>query len=324
MNLKENSIEIIKPISRFYLYGFKEYFNSFVKLLNKNSLPNAILLSGAKGIGKSTFIYHFINYILSREEKNSYSIENLSISEKNNSFKLINENMHPNFFLLDNVNSSENIKIENVRKLLNFINKSTYSKNLKIVFIDNSENLNINSSNALLKTLEEPPNNTYFFINHNNSTFLKDTIKSRCVNFNIHFSINQKKEIFTALINEYNIKFEENYSNVLLSFLSPGIILSNITNLNDLNFNSSNDLLSCIMILIEKLNQSKDSNLFNFLNLFIEKFYYDLSLNDTVNINYYFFKKSKILYLINDMKRYNLDKKNLLLSITNILQSEKK
>ena len=78
------------------------------------------------------------------------------------------------------------------------------------------------------------------------------------------------------------------------------------------------------MILIEKLNQSKDSNLFNFLNLFIEKFYYDLSLNDTVNINYYFFKKSKILYLINDMKRYNLDKKNLLLSITNILQSEKK
>ena len=57
----------------------------------------------------------------------------------------------------------ENIKIEKARDVLKFLNKSTYYSNIKIVLIDNAEYLNINSSNALLKALEEPNNNTFFF-----------------------------------------------------------------------------------------------------------------------------------------------------------------
>ena len=48
------------------LFGVEDYFNSFIKLYEKKELPNSILLSGPKGLGKSTFAYHIINYLLSK------------------------------------------------------------------------------------------------------------------------------------------------------------------------------------------------------------------------------------------------------------------
>ena len=67
-----NEIKIIEPKNQINLYGYENYFNSFKTLYEKNKLPNAILLSGPKGLGKSTFAYHFINYLLSKDEKSHY------------------------------------------------------------------------------------------------------------------------------------------------------------------------------------------------------------------------------------------------------------
>ena len=58
--------------------------------------------------------------------------------------------------------------------------------------------------------------------------------------------------------------------------------------------------------------------------LMIEKYYNNLSLTDSSNVNNYYFKKEKILYLIHNMKTFNLDKKNILISINKILKNEKK
>ena len=135
----------------------------FIKLFHKSKLPNTILLSGLKGSGKATFAYHFINYLLSYNEKNKYSVNNFTINPDNKSYKSLCNFTHPNFFLLENNVLEENIKIENVRNILKFLNKSTYYSGIKIVLIDNAEYLNINSSNALLKSLEESNNNTFFF-----------------------------------------------------------------------------------------------------------------------------------------------------------------
>ena len=75
-------INISEPINQLRLYGYEDYFISFKKLYEKNKLPNTILLTGQKGIGKSTFIYHFINYLLSQYEKEKYSLENFIINDK--------------------------------------------------------------------------------------------------------------------------------------------------------------------------------------------------------------------------------------------------
>ena len=92
--------------------------------------------------------------------------------------------------------------------------------------------------------------------------------------------------------------------------------------LKDSNFNILENNLPCILFLIDKYKTKKDSELLNLITLLIENFYNKLSLNDNNNINNYFTNKNKILYLINDMKKFNLDKKNLLITIDNILKNE--
>ena len=190
--IKNQKIEIPHPKNQQWLFGYHTYFKSVDKLFEKEEMPHCVLLSGSKGLGKSTFIYHFINYLFSKNEKNSYSINDLIINKENLSYKLLHKNIHPNFFLIENNNFEKDVKIEQVRSLLRFLSKSTYSKDLKIVMIDNIENFNLNSANALLKSLEEPRNNTFFFIIHNNRCQILNTIKSRCIEFKIFFSESRK------------------------------------------------------------------------------------------------------------------------------------
>ena len=153
-------MEILLPKLQTSLYGYENYFNTFINLYKKKKLPNVILLRGPKGSGKATFIYHFINCLLS--SKDDYNYSNFKINQNSSSFNLIKNNLHPNFFLLDN-DDNKDIKIEKTRNLLKFLSKSTYSKELKLILIDNSDFLNLSSSNSLLKLLEEPFNNTFFF-----------------------------------------------------------------------------------------------------------------------------------------------------------------
>ena len=84
-----------------YLYGLEDEFFEFVKLYDNKKLPNKILLSGQKGIGKCTLAYHLINFILSRNEDFSYNLKNLTINQENKSFKLIKYGSNPNFNLID-------------------------------------------------------------------------------------------------------------------------------------------------------------------------------------------------------------------------------
>ena len=96
--IKNQKIEIAHPKNQLRLFGYDAYFKSFVKLFEKEEMPHCVLLSGAKGLGKSTFTYHFINYLFSKTEKNSYSINDLIINKENLSYKLLHKNIHPNFF----------------------------------------------------------------------------------------------------------------------------------------------------------------------------------------------------------------------------------
>ena len=322
--IKNQKIEITHPKNQLSLFGYDSYFKSFAKLFEKEEMPHCVLLSGSKGLGKSTFVYHFINYLLSHNEKNKYSLKDLEIDPNNVNYKLICNNTHPNFFLLESTLTDENIKIEQVRNLLKFLNKTTYSRNIKIVMIDNSEYLNLNSSNALLKALEEPNSNTFFFIIHNSSVKILDTIKSRCIEFKFFFNKYQKKRILENIIRPYKLDFNLNNLDENFYFDTPGNLLKYLLIFNDSNIDISNDRLSCILYLIEKYNSQKDSELLTIVSVFIEHFYNELSLNNNKNLNNYFINKYKILNQINDMKKYNLNKKNLLISLYEILENEKR
>ena len=322
--IPKKKIDIIDPKDQVNLYGYENYFNSFKKLYENQKLPNTILISGPKGIGKSTFAYHFINFLLSNNEKHSYSCENFKLNKDNSSFKLIQSDTHPNFFLLKNILLNDEIKIEQTRKLFKYLNKTTYSKDIKIVLLDNAEKLNLSSSNSLLKALEEPSSNTLFFIIHDDNFEIVDTIKSRCIEFKIHFSLSDKIDILKKIFVNINLNLNDIDLNKFLYFDTPGNFLRYFLLLKESNLDISEDLLSCIFYMIDTYSKKKDSELLSYITLFIENYYNQLALNNNLNINDYFNNKNKILYLISNMKKFHLDKKNLLFTINKILKDEKR
>ena len=153
----------ILPSNNKSLYGDKEIFSNLKELFDNSRLPNKIIFSGEKGIGKSTLAYHLTNYIFSLCEENKYDFDNNCIDVNNYSYNLILKNTHPNFFFISNDADKNNIQISKVREMINFTNKSSFNNLCKIILIDNIELLNTNSVNALLKIIEEPNNNIFFF-----------------------------------------------------------------------------------------------------------------------------------------------------------------
>ena len=151
----------LKPSENINLYGMNNFFNEIKKLYDEKKMPNKILLSGKKGLGKSTLAYHIINYILSSNEEYKYDSLNFLINNENKSFRLLKKNSHPNFYLIDLLNDKKNIDVSQIREMISYTNKSTFNNMARFVLIDNIENLNKSSVNALLKIIEEPNENVF-------------------------------------------------------------------------------------------------------------------------------------------------------------------
>ncbi len=109
-------------MSEYKLIGHETYLEKFVTLYENNELPNKILLSGKKGIGKSLLTEKFL-------------------------YKIFNSNKKKN-------NEKKNIEIDQIREIIKFTNQSSFNNKSRFIILDDVEFLNINSSNALLKNLE--------------------------------------------------------------------------------------------------------------------------------------------------------------------------
>ena len=190
----------IDPSAQINLYGHEIIFNNLLKLYKNNKLPNKILLSGDKGVGKSTLSYHLVNSILSEDEEYSYSHKIFQINPENRSFKLMQNKSHPNFSLVDVAEDKKNIDINQIRDLISNLNKSSFNSKLRFVLIDNIELMSVNSVNALLKFLEEPNANINFILINNNKQILP-TLKSRCINFKVFLTFKQSVDIINNIIN---------------------------------------------------------------------------------------------------------------------------
>lgn len=73
-----------------------------------------------------------------------------------------------------------NIPVEDMRQLISSLSAKPHSAQFKICIIEQAELMNDSSQNCILKTLEEPPGNTVFFLLTDNAEVLLPTIRSRC------------------------------------------------------------------------------------------------------------------------------------------------
>ena len=294
------------PINQTKLFGLEKYINELIRLHESDNLPNKILLSGQKGLGKSTLAYHFINYVLSKDEDFQYDEEKFLIDSNNRTFKLIQNKSNPNLILVDISPEKKSIDINQIRELISNLHKSSLNTKPRFVLIDNIEFLNINSINALLKILEEPTFNVNFILIHNNKKILP-TLLSRCINFKISLTNYENLSIADKLLDG---KLNELINKDLINYyLTPGNIyyLAKFSSIN--NYDLSNlSLKELISILINNNHYKKDDLIRYLIFDFIE--YYFVKINSSVSGNI-FDKYNYFLNRISDTKKFNLDEETL-------------
>ena len=311
MKKKEIFNKKFLPNKQEKLFLYDKYFKLFIKLYKNNLLPNKILLTGESGLGKSTFAYHFINFILSDKEEFSYDSSNFTINSLNRAYRLINQQYHPNFYLIENFTDKQIIDIKQVKNMISFINKTSYEKKIKFILIDNAECLNLSSINALLKIVEEPPSNTFIIFIHNSSIKLIETLKSRCIEFKIFFSNQEKQIILKNLLTYYNLKIDLNLLEKIKSFYdSPGTILNLIKLIKGGVIDTNNlNLISVISNLMEFILKNKNNTNLNLLQNAIELFFFQ-ELKKTNNKNKISLNYSKVINGLNFFRKYNIDMNN--------------
>ena len=296
----------LEPINQTNLYGLDRYLKELIRLYKNDIFPNKLLLSGQKSIGKSTLAFHFINYALTLNENYKYDVKNFIINEESHEFKTIINKSNTNLIMIDVNEEKKTIDINQIRNLIISLNKSSFNKKPRFVLIDNIELLSTNSINALLKVLEEPNENIYFILIHNNRKVLS-TLLSRCINFKINLSNNESLNISKHLLND-NVGTLVN-NDILNYFSTPGEIYNLIQFSIQNNYDLSNlDLRSFLKILIEDGQYKKDVFINNMMYNLIEFYFRKLnsSFSNLVNQKYSYFIKR-----ISDTKMYNLDKESL-------------
>ena len=289
-------------MSKNNLVGYENYLNNLLTLYKNNKLPNKILLSGKKGIGKSLLIKHFV----------------YNIFDDQNSKYLIDKSNHPNVLNIKKKDEKKNIEIDQIREIIKFTNQSSFNNKSRFIIIDESEYLNINSSNALLKSLEEPNYNVYFFLIFNSDLQILDTIKSRCLEIKVNLSLENTK----LIVNQYfEDKIYDDINETLVNFYStPNFLISLIIYMKENNLSlvdtNIDDLVENI---VDNKHYNKDTFIKEYINYIVELFFFN-HINKTKKISYkvknYYYSK------ISNIKKFNLDYETFFLEFKDKLLSE--
>ena len=230
--------------------GFDQEFDSILNKLLENKLSNSLLLTGNKGIGKNYFIFQLIEEYIKKKV----------ISEQiNHHLSLLKNNSHPNIMNVKKEIDEKTKKLKNfiiidqIRKINQFSLETSVIENIpKFILIDSADDMNINASNGLLKILEEPKLNTYFFLISHQPSSLLPTIKSRCLKINLS---NHNYDNFSRIIKISNPDIDEETNKFLydISNGSPGLI-------NEYEFDEILNVFERLINLIINKDPFSDSN----------------------------------------------------------------
>ena len=302
------------------LSTFKKEINFISNLYINRKLPQTILFTGEKGIGKLNVAYHLINFILSKDEDNEYCITTNKINSNNKTYNLLLKNIHPNLFLISLKDKKKNIDIEQIKNMKNFLNITSFSNKPKIVLIDGSEYLNLSSSNSLLKSLEENLNNVFFILVHDIKKKLLTTIKSRCIQFKFFLNNEDREKKINEILNN---QFNDLSSDFKNKYISPLFFKSLLEycNKNNLQINDINldNLLSDILKKKDyKKNEFVLKNFFLLVQLFLYK-----KIRNEQNNNKYFYLLKYFTQRFDDVTKFNLDFESYVLEFKNLIYNEK-
>ena len=116
----------------------------------------------------------------------------------------------------------------------------------------------------------------------------------------------------------------ENYIIAIFGFFGGAIISALVCGFFLTILEINNTLKKILDLLDSKIGNEKNQEILSFLSFFIDKFYNELFLLNNKKIYNNFFNYKKIINIINNMKRFNLDEKSAFITVKGILINETK
>ena len=179
------------------LIGQEVVAETITNSIKADKIPNAYLFTGIRGIGKTTTAR-----IVAKGLNCLNGIENLCKEDLCNNCKSIAESSHIDVLEMD---AASKTGVDDVRDLIEFSRYGPTSAKYKIFIIDEVHMLSKQAFNALLKTLEEPPEYLKFIFATTEIKKIPITVVSRCQRFDL--SRIKSSELFEFI---KNIKEKEN------------------------------------------------------------------------------------------------------------------
>ena len=197
--------------------GHEKITEQIRNMIKARQFPNAVIFSGAEGIGKRKVAEITAMALLCENEN--------APCGNCDSCRAFIKNSHSDFYLLepDRTKANPIIKIEQVRELQREVAMMPVMSNSRTVLIDDAEYMNGASQNCLLKTLEEPTGLTKFILITSKMSRLLMTIRSRCMIIN--FERLSEEEIIKVL-EEQNIENAKKISLISNGSLGQAIKLA--------------------------------------------------------------------------------------------------
>jgi DNA polymerase-3 subunit delta' len=167
--------------------GHQKILQTFQYQLEKGRFPKTSLFYGPEGIGKRQIATCVTAALFCPQG----ACGQCSVCYR------VFQGQHPDFHQMDVEKGKKQITIESIREIQETIQLTPFEAKSKVILVDRADKMNIQAANCFLKTLEEPPLDTYIFFITNQKSALLPTILSRlqCIRF-LPFSV---KEIHSFL-----------------------------------------------------------------------------------------------------------------------------
>src|SRR6185369_15243378 len=173
----------------FDLIGNAEAKETIRRLIAAGRIPNSLLFAGPEGVGKKQFALELARSVVCREPQDGEAcgkcaacarVANIALpgsDAKGEDFDTVFFSEHPDVGMVIPFNRT--LRVGSIRALEKEANFRPFEAPSRIFIIDDAHKMNDASSNALLKTLEEPPATSHIFLITSKPNALLPTIRSR-------------------------------------------------------------------------------------------------------------------------------------------------
>jgi DNA polymerase III subunit delta' len=170
------------------LFGHQEAEAALLNAYKSGRIPHAWLLGGAHGIGKATLAYRMARFVLTHRDPLSPAVqraETLAIDANEPAARHIASGAHGGLLVLERTANDKGvlrtvITVDETRETISFFGSTAAVEGWRVCIVDTVDELNPNAANALLKILEEPPQQSLFLLVSHAPARVLPTIQSRC------------------------------------------------------------------------------------------------------------------------------------------------